>query len=183
MTLKFAWAITGAGDFMLESVEVMKKIVQEYECQVLVFTSKAGYRVIKWYKLENALESITSKVQVEVDANTPFVVSALQKRVYRFLAVMPATANTVAKLAYGIADTLITNAVAQAMKTNVPIYIYPVDQKPGTMTTVLPGGEKLALETRQVDLDNVERIRAMKGIIVLDHPSDLRKYISKYIKK
>ena len=94
---------------------------------------------------------------------------------------MPATANTVAKIAYGIADTLITNAVSQAMKTAVPIYIYPVDQKPGSVTTVLPSGEKMELTTREVDLENVERLRAMKGMTVLGHPSEIKDQLRKYL--
>ncbi|MDL5502694.1 MAG: flavoprotein, partial [Candidatus Methanoperedens sp.] len=46
---------------------------------------------------------------------------------YDALVLTPATSNTIAKLAYGIADTLVTNAVAQAVKGNVPVYIVPVD--------------------------------------------------------
>jgi archaeoflavoprotein AfpA len=181
VTIKFAWGITGAGDYMRESVQVMKEIVAEHDLTVLVFASKAGLHVLKWYKLMDDLKSIASKIQTEIDANTPFIVSALQRKVYRFLVVMPATANTVAKISHGIADTLITNSVAQAMKTAVPIYIYPVDQKLGTVTTVLPSGEKLELVTREVDLENVERLRAMTGMTVLSHPFDIKEHLQKYL--
>ncbi len=182
MTVKFAWGITGAGDFMPESVQVMKEIVTEHDVTVLVFVSKAGLQVLKWYKLMDELKSITSKIRTEIDANTPFVVSALQRKVYQFLVVMPATANTVAKIAHGIADTLITNSVAQAMKTAVPIYVYPVDQKPGIVTTVLPSGDKLELATREVDLENVERLRAMTGMTILSCPSEIKEHLPKYLK-
>jgi archaeoflavoprotein AfpA len=181
MPLKFAWAITGAGDYMPESVQVMKEIVSQYEAKVLVFLSKAGMQVIKWYKLLPDLESISSKIRTEVDANTPFIAGALQKGTHQFIVVTPATANTVAKLAYGIADTLVTNAVAQAMKTGVPIYIYPVDQKSGTVTTVLPSGEKMNLTTRKIDLENVEKLRAMEGMTILDHPSQIKDHLQKYL--
>jgi dihydromethanopterin reductase (acceptor) len=46
---------------------------------------------------------------------------------YDALILTPATSNTTAKLAYGIADTLVTNAVAQAIKGSLPVYIVPVD--------------------------------------------------------
>jgi archaeoflavoprotein AfpA len=182
MPVKFAWAITGAGDYMPESVQVMKEIVAEHDVKILVFLSKAGMQVINWYKLAKDLETISSQIQTEVDANTPFIVSALQKMIHQFLVVMPATANTVAKIAYGIADTLITNAVAQAMKTTVPIYIYPVDQTPGKVTTVLPSGKKMVLTTREVDLENVERLRSMKGMTILKHPSEIKEHLKKYLK-
>ncbi len=181
MTLKFAWAITGAGDFMSESVEVMKNFVSENDVKVLIFLSKAGLQVIKWYRLMKNLESITSKIRTETDANTPFIAGALQKGIYQGLVVMPATANTVAKIAYGIADTLITNSVAQAMKTKVPIYIYPVDQVPGTVTTTLPDGKSMKLTTRQVDLENVERLRAMPGMTILKHPSEITGYLKQLL--
>ncbi|MFX1564821.1 MAG: archaeoflavoprotein AfpA [Promethearchaeota archaeon] len=182
MPLKFAWAITGAGDYMPESVQVMKEIVSQHDAKVLVFLSKAGMQVIKWYKLLSDLKSISSKIRTEIDANTPFIAGALQKGTHQFIVVTPATANTVAKLAYGIADTLVTNAVAQAMKTGVPIYIYPVDQKPGRVTTMLPNGEKMDLTTRKIDLENVDKLRVMEGITILKHPSEIKEYLQKYLK-
>jgi len=181
MPLKFAWAITGAGDYMTESVQVMKEIVEEYNAEILIFLSKAGVQVIKWYKLAKDLEAISPTIRTEIDANTPFIAGPLQKGTHKFIVITPATANTVAKLAYGIADTLITNAVAQAMKTAVPIYIYPVDQKPGPVTTVLPSGDKMELMTRDIDLENVEKLRAMKGIIVLRHPSEIKEHLKDYL--
>lgn len=181
MTVNFAWAITGAGDYMPDAVQVMKEIVTEHDVKVLIFLSNAGLQVIKWYKLMDDLKSISSTLRTEIDANTPFIAGTLQKGTYRFLVVMPASANTVAKIAYGIADTLITNSVAQAMKTSVPIYIYPVDQTPGSVTTVLPSGEKMELTTRKVDLENVERLRSMAGMTVLAHPSEIKTHLQKYI--
>ncbi len=182
MTLKFAWAITGAGDYLQETVQVMKEIIAEYDVKLMVFLSKAGLQVLKWYKLLTVLESITPKIQKEIDANTPFIAGTLQKGVYQFLVVMPASANTVAKIVHGIADTLVSNAVAQAMKTAVPIYIYPVDQKRGTVTTILPNGEKMHLTTREVDLENVQKLRMMKGMTVLAHPSEIKAHLQEYIK-
>ncbi len=181
MPVKFAWAITGAGDFLPESVQVMKEIVAEHDVKILVFLSKAGLQVIKWYKLMKELESVSSKIRTEIDSNTPFIAGTLQKGTHEFLVVMPATANTVAKIAYGLADTLVTNAVSQAMKTAVPIYIYPVDQKPGTVTTMLPGGEKMELTTRDVDLETVERLRTMKGMTILAHPSEIKDRLKQYL--
>jgi archaeoflavoprotein AfpA len=171
--VRFAWAITGAGDYLRESVAVIQTAIQRFGCEVLIFLSKAGLKVVKWYKLQATLETLTTKVYVEEDANTPFLAGPLQKGIYRFLVVMPATANTVAKIAHGIADTLVSNCVAQAQKANLPIYIYPVDQVPGTITTVLPSGERLSLMTRDVDLANIDKLKTMKGITILKRPEEL----------
>lgn len=64
--------------------------------------------------------------ETEQGASFPKTGRFLLKR-YKALVVSPATSNTAAKLAYGIADTLVTNAVAQAVKGDVPVYIVPVD--------------------------------------------------------
>ncbi|MFQ6126445.1 MAG: flavoprotein [Candidatus Heimdallarchaeota archaeon] len=68
----------------------------------------------------------------------PFISGPLQKGAYNFLLVVPATANTVAKIVVGIVDTLVTNSVSQAHKGAIPIYIFPVDQEPGSLITILP---------------------------------------------
>ena len=56
---------------------------------------------------------------------------------YDALFVTPATSNTVSKIAYGIADSLVTNAVAQAVKGRVPVYIVPVDIE-GSIISEMP---------------------------------------------
>ncbi len=63
---------------------------------------------------------------------------------YDLLIVSPATANTVAKIVYGISDTLVTNAVAQAGKGRVPTLIVPVDIHSGDIDTVLPSKLELS---------------------------------------
>ena len=63
MPVKIAWAITGAGDYMPESVQIMKEIVQEHDIKVLIFLSKAGMQVIKWYKLLNDLKTVSTKIR------------------------------------------------------------------------------------------------------------------------
>ncbi len=48
---------------------------------------------------------------------------------YDLFVLAPATSNTVAKIVCGIADTLVTNCAAQAMKSGVPCYVVPVDNE------------------------------------------------------
>jgi flavoprotein len=116
-------------------------------------------------------------VFIEEDANTPFIVGPLQIGQYNCLLVAPATANTVAKVVNGIADTIITNAISQTNKTTTPIYILPVDQKHGTTVTTLPGGTKLELTMRDIDVSNSEKLKQMKGITTLTHPDEIKTII------
>ena len=181
MVLKVAWGISGAGDFLPETIRIMKDALQCYDFKLKIFLSRAAIKVAKWYQVWNELEELSPKLLLEQDANTPFIAGPLQKGSYDFLLICPATANTVAKIAIGIADTLITNAVAQANKTRIPTYIYPVDQKPGELTTILPTGESFTLRTRDIDLENAEKLKTMDGITVIEHPDEIHRIIEKHL--
>ena len=89
------------------------------------------------------------------------------------LIIAPATANTVAKIVRGIADTLVTNAVAQTAKGETPIYILPVDRQKGTVITYAPSGKELKLKMRDTDVENTEKLSRMENITILNSPEDL----------
>ena len=181
MTLKIAWGITGCGDHLKESIDIMKELTKEHDLEVKVFLSQAGEMVVKWYKLFNELKTSFPKTYGERSPNIPFLVGDLQLGKYDFLLIMPSTSNTVGKIAAGISDTLLSNAVAMALKAKVPIYIYPADQKKGEVITDLPGGNKLTLTMRDVDLDAVEKLRKMPYMTVLGAPDEIREIIKKHL--
>ncbi len=181
MTLRIAWGITGCGDYLKESLEIMKELTREHNLDVRVYLSQAGEMVVKWYKLFNELKSSFPRTFVEKSPNIPFLVGDLLLGKYDFLIIMPSTSNTVGKIAAGISDTLLSNAAAQAMKGKVPVYIFPADQKRGEITTDLPGGKKLTLTMRDVDIEAVEKLRKMPGMTVMGHPDEIREIIKKHI--
>ncbi|WNY23281.1 Coenzyme A biosynthesis bifunctional protein CoaBC [Methanimicrococcus hongohii] len=174
-TRMLAWGITGAGDKLTETVEVMKQI-KEKDYIIDVFVSHEGETVLKWYKqfknVNNAFDSCT----VESSPNAPFILGDLQTGKYDALIISPASANTVAKIVNGIADTLLTNAVAQTAKTDLPIYIYPVDQKKGKIKTHAPDGREFYLKMRDIDVENAKKLKKMENIKVVKAPEKLKKY-------
>ena len=171
---RIAWGITGAGDYVRESLDVMSELEQDPEHSVTVLLSKSGELVVKWYGLWDRLKAEFSHVHSERGANTPFLAGPLQLGHYALLFISPGSANTVAKIACGIADSLITNCVAQTIKGGTPVYIYPVDQLLGSQETEGPQGERITISTRQVDIDNVEKVRRMAGIHVLSDPTEIQ---------
>ena len=177
MTLKIAWGITGSGDHMVESVTAMKRLHENHDWKIDVILSREGETVIKWYKLWDALNESFSKIFVENTPNSPFLIGPLQLGKYDLLLICPATANTTAKIAHGIADTLLTNCVAQTIKAKVPVAIFPVDQKPCTVVTDLPHGRKLTLHMRDIDIQNAQKLRHMQGITVLSSPADIKPFL------
>ncbi len=181
MPVNIAWGITGAGDLLNEVFDLMDALSKHDDLRITAIVSKAGETVLKWYNLMEKLDNIAEKVKIEKDANTPFITGSLQTGKYKCLIVAPATANTVAKLVHGIADTLLTNCVSMVNKVKKDIYILPVDRERGTITTYLPDGKPFELTMRDIDVDNTEKLRKMKGITVIDSPGEIRGIIEGYL--
>lgn len=135
-----AWAITGAGHFLEEVFNVVREAGEGVK--ITTFVSSAAEEVIRIYGLWNRLQEISDGSHyAEVFTDRGEGASAihagrLARGVYSVLVVAPATANTVAKICYGIADTLVANVVAQALKGEVPVLILPTDQSETTVTTL-----------------------------------------------
>ncbi|WNY28232.1 Coenzyme A biosynthesis bifunctional protein CoaBC [Methanimicrococcus stummii] len=174
-TRMLAWGITGAGDKLTETVEVMKQI-KERNYIIDVFVSSEGETVLKWYKQFEEVNNVFDSCTVESSPNAPFILGDLQTGKYDALIISPATANTVAKIVCGVADTLLTNAVSQTAKTDIPIYIYPVDQKKGKIKTEAPNGRQFTLKMRDIDVENSKKLKKMENIKVVKSPEKLKRY-------
>jgi archaeoflavoprotein AfpA len=183
--MRIAWGLTGSGDKFRKTYETMRKLKMDRgdELKVDLYLSKAAEQVSKFYKLNSELKDEFDKYFVEKDANTPFISGMLQTGKYDLLLIAPVTGNTVAKIAVGIADTLISNAAIQAVKGFVPVYIMPVDFREGVITTTLPNGKPLKLRVRKEDAENVRKLEKMEGFHVFENPEEIPSIIKKIIEK
>jgi archaeoflavoprotein AfpA len=181
---KVAWGITGAGDKIAEILDVMKDLKHRSEdvVEIEVFVSKAADTVLKFYRLEEELKKAFSKVQVEVNSNSPFLAAWLQMRKYEFLLIAPATSNTVAKIANSIGDTLITNSAIMSLKAFVPVYILPTDYKESTVYTKLPNGKEMKLRVRKEEADQVRKLESMEDVHVFENPEKMREGFLEWLK-
>lgn len=139
--MRIGFAFTGAGHLLNESVQVAEKLAKDHE--VTIFLSGAAEDVLKMYGLYERVTRLTGGKYRELatDSNQKFsypITGRLSLGKYDLLIVSPATANTVSKIVHGIADTLVTNAVAQAGKGAVKTLMVPVDIHSGPIDTVLP---------------------------------------------
>ena len=212
----------------------MHEIVKTSDVKVTTFLSSAGAEVVRIYGLWDKLMEISpgeyfQEILTEESqgASAPKA-GRLFRGIYTALLVSPASTNTVAKIVHGISDTLVTNAVAQAQKGGVPIYIVPTDQQAGSIETTLlyrversecrcckecPAsavcrysairvqdgfadidlskcrdcglcvtacpygaikyGEKVAVHVRDIDLENLAKLKRTKGMTVLKHPTEI----------
>jgi flavoprotein len=151
--IRVAWGITGAGDYLVESVSAMKRVSANLDVEVTVLVSKNAEMVVKWYRLWDDLKSSFEKVKLEKGANVPFIAGPLQVGTYRLFFVSPATV------------------------------IYPVDQELGSRETQIPGGDTITITTRRIDVENVERITRMEGITVVKHPFEIVEIVGSFAGK
>jgi archaeoflavoprotein AfpA len=179
---KIAWGITGSGDRLRETFEIMKKVKEEFEDRVdiRVYVSRAGDQVVNYYKLSHDLDDAFDKVWVEINANAPFLAGQLQSGKFEFLLIAPATSNTVAKIAMGLADSLLSNSAIMGLKASIPLYIMPSDLVEGFVITKLPSGKDLKLNVRKEDVEHVQKLSRMDNVFVLEKPKDIHGIFKKH---
>jgi len=181
---KVAWGITGAGDKIQEIIETMKDLQKQSQdaVEIDVYISKAGDTMLKFYRLDEELRKNFAKVNVESNANSPFLAGMVQSRKYEFLLIMPASSNTVAKLVNGIGDTLLTNSALMSLKAFVPVWVMPVDYKESVISTKLPNGKEMKLRVRKEEADQVRRLEQTEDVRVFENPQKVREGFLEWVK-
>ncbi|MBT3046813.1 MAG: flavoprotein [gamma proteobacterium symbiont of Ctena orbiculata] len=145
-----AWAITGSGHYLKECLDLVQQ-----RPDVDLFLSKAAAEVLPMYDFD--LKSIRQQITCFRDTTaSASPVGLFYQGRYRRLVIAPATSNTIAKMVWGIADTLVTNIYAQAGKCRIPSIVFACDTEP-EMETEAPGG-MVMVYPRQIDLENVKRL-------------------------
>lgn len=124
MGTRLAWAITGSGHYLRESMQILKSIQD-----VDIFLSMAASEIIKQYGFQGQLEAMGHRIFQDKTASSVPVEFFYEGR-YHTLVIAPATSNTIAKMAYGFSDSLVTNLYAQAGKTRVPSIVFVCDTAP-----------------------------------------------------
>lgn len=131
--LRIAWGITGSGCYIRECFEVFHRVKMKYPVKITTFLSRAGEEVARMYGLADKLGEISpggyyEEIVTEDSTGWSCTYSGrFMLRRYDALLVAPATSNTVAKIVCGIADTIITTIVSQALKGGMPVFILPSD--------------------------------------------------------
>ena len=170
---RIAWGITGSGHYLKESMEIVEEMNN-----VDLYLSKAGEEVLKWYDYDlNLYKKNGIKIFRDVTASSA-PVSMLYEGVYKCLVISPATSNTIAQMAYGISDNLISNMFAQAGKCRVHSIVFACDTEP---TVITQAPKKLVtLYPREIELDNFNKLKAFKNVDVVDNVKNLKKALKKF---
>ena len=141
--MKILWAITGAGHFLDETIEVIEVLATD-DNTITIATSNAAEEVLKLYGYTKKIQDILSIRNENEYFNDQMqkysypLSGKLTHEKYDVIIIAPLTANSTAKIVHGIADTLITNIAAQSGKGQIPLITLPVDQKQGLIKTTIP---------------------------------------------
>ncbi len=173
---RLAWAITGSGHYLRESLAILKTLEN-----VDIFLSKAAAEIIKQYGFQAQLDATGHKVYQDKTASS-VPVELFYAGKYHTLVIAPATSNTIAKMAYGFSDSLVTNLYAQAGKTRVPSIIFACDTAPevesGFIQSEAPRDNMVQVFPRQIDLDNVAKLATFEFTHIVSDMGMLQKAIS-----
>ncbi len=172
---RIAWCITGSGHYLRESIDLMLTVKN-----VDLYLSKAGEEVLKWYNYDLSIFK-KNKIKVFKDITaSASPVSLLYESVYKLVVVSPATSNTIALMAQGISDSLVTNMFAQAGKCEVKSLVFACDTEPVVITQAPK--KLVTLYPREIDLKNYRALKKFKNVIVVDNVKSLKKYLTKLTK-
>lgn len=165
-TQRLAWAITGSGHYLRESLDILSTLQD-----VDIFLSRAAAEIIRQYGFQAQLEETGHRVYQDKTASSVPVELFYQGK-YHTLVIAPATSNTIAKMAYGFSDSLVTNLFAQAGKTRVPSIVFACDTAP-ELESEAPRENMVKVYPRQIDLDNVAKLAAFEATKVVADMAEL----------
>lgn len=164
-----AWVLTGSGHFLRESLDIALALPA-----VDLFLSRAAEEILPMYgwplgQLRQALGAGGRLLRETNYSSVP--VGLLYRGRYHSVVLAPATSNTVAKCVIGLSDSLATNMVAQAGKCRIPCIVFACDTEPVVVTK--SPHDWVTLRPRRLELDNVERLRAIDWCQVVCSPAEL----------
>jgi len=166
------WCFTGGGDFFDENYKVFSELLTKGQ-PILAIFSNAGAIVLNRYGffwnlsnlgsnnphllflfesegcVNNNIQYLLEKANIFYNAfpNDPaFSLGIwLANQKVRCIIASPLTANSVAKLTHGIADTMIVNILSAGKKANQLIGVFPTDRGFDTIMSRLPVRQKKSL--------------------------------------
>ncbi|TXI47504.1 flavoprotein [Methylophilus sp.] len=167
---RLAWAITGSGHYLRESLAILQTLQD-----VDIYLSRAAAEIIQQYGFQSSLEATGHKVYQDKTASS-VPVERFYEGVYHTLVISPATSNTIAKMAYGFSDSLVTNLFAQAGKTRVHSILFACDTAP-ELESEAPRDHMVKVFPRQIDLENVAKLKHFADTTVVEDMAALQHVI------
>ena len=171
---RIAWGITGAGHFLSSCLDILLALNQAD-----VFLSKAAREVLPDYGLFDKLKQSQHGIFLDTSSGSR-PVTKLYTGEYKLVVIAPVTSNSIAKMANGIADNLITNLFAHAGKCQIPTILLPCDFQP-EINSLTPRGNQVLVHARKIDLENINRLASWPGVTLAADPEQLKSYLHTFL--
>ncbi len=183
---RLAWAISGSGHYLRECLDFLQALNKQDLTSVDIFLSKAAAEIIQQYGFQSQLDATGCRVFQDKTASS-IPVEFFYQGHYHTLVIAPATSNTVAKMAYGFSDSLITNLYAQAGKTRVPSIVFACDTVPASADSYIeseaPRDNIVNVFPRKIDLENVVKLSQFELTQVVDSMDALENAVCAHLNK
>jgi len=170
---KVAWGITGAGHYLSACIELLTELKSAD-----IFLSEAGKEVLNYYGWYERLTSSGHSL-IQNNGASCLPVTRLYTGKYDLVVIAPVTSNTIAKMACGIADNLITNLFAHAGKCRIPTILLPCDSL-AEIESLTPQGKQVSVHTREIDRENIIRLAHWSGVTLANNPKRLKNLLTQY---
>lgn len=122
-TERVGFAVCGSFCTHEKVLEALARLTEEYETVIPIVSEISAFTDTRFGTSEDLLEQLEDLTGNEVLYSIPAVEPIGPKGLLDVLVVAPATGNTIAKLAAGITDTVVTMAVKAHLRNSRPVVI------------------------------------------------------------
>ncbi len=122
-TERVGFAVSGSFCTHEQVLKALEQLTAVYETVVPIVSETSAFTDTRFGDSENLLEQLEDLTGQEVLCDIPSVEPIGPKKLLDVLVIAPATGNTIAKLANGIADTAVTMAAKSHLRNGRPVVV------------------------------------------------------------
>ena len=122
-TERVGFAVSGSFCTHEQVLKALEQLAAVYETVIPIASEASAFTDTRFGTSEELLERLEDLTGQEVLCDIPSVEPIGPKKLLDVLVIAPATGNTIAKLANGIADTAVTMAVKSHLRNGRPVVV------------------------------------------------------------
>ena len=122
-TERVGFAVSGSFCTHEQALKALQQLTAVYETVIPIVSETSAFTDTRFGTSEDLLERLEDLTGQEVLCDIPSVEPIGPKKLLDVLVIAPATGNTIAKLASGIADTAVTMAVKSHLRNGRPVVV------------------------------------------------------------
>ena len=122
-TERVGFAVSGSFCTHEQVLKALEQLAAVYETVIPIASEASAFTDTRFGTSEELLERLKDLTGQEVLCDIPSVEPIGPKKLLDVLVIAPATGNTIAKLASGIADTAVTMAVKSHLRNGRPVVV------------------------------------------------------------